>query len=164
MAFLLNLIIFQLAPPPTPLQDFEYHWRIIKNFYASDHDLPKVHISNTNVPFHLEELLQILIREQTSDQEKSELDSRECLEYLLDAKPLDLLVEKALSDTPPGIRVLTISWVRRFLSCTEDPPVTGNIFESIQVSMRYFQDIEGFFQRVYIAETLNALQWKWISL
>uniref|UniRef100_A0A1B0D1H3 FHF complex subunit HOOK-interacting protein C-terminal domain-containing protein n=1 Tax=Phlebotomus papatasi TaxID=29031 RepID=A0A1B0D1H3_PHLPP len=121
-----------LAPPPTPLQDFEYHWRIIKNFYGSDHDLPKVHISNTNVPFHLEELLQILIREQTSDQGKSELDSRECLEYLLEAKPLDLLVEKALSDTPPGIRVLTLSWLRRFLSCTEDPPVTGSIFESIQ--------------------------------
>ncbi|GAB0097416.1 protein FAM160B1-like [Sergentomyia squamirostris] len=122
-----------LAPPPTPLQDFEYHWRIIKNFYANDHDL-QVHITNTNIPFHLEEMLQILIREQNTPSEEYKPDEKkECLDFLLEAKPLDSFIDHALSDTPPGIRVLVLSWLRRFLSCIEDPPVThSSIFHPIQ--------------------------------
>ncbi|XP_059610454.1 FHF complex subunit HOOK interacting protein 2A-like [Phlebotomus argentipes] len=122
-----------LAPPPTPLQDFEYHWRIVKTFYSVSQDLPKVHISNTNVPVHLEEMLQILVREQSAEAAGLMAGPRECMDHLLTTNPLEFLVEKSVSDTPPGIRMHTISWLRRFLSCLENPPIShGSIFQPVQ--------------------------------
>uniref|UniRef100_A0A7G3AP34 FHF complex subunit HOOK-interacting protein C-terminal domain-containing protein n=1 Tax=Lutzomyia longipalpis TaxID=7200 RepID=A0A7G3AP34_LUTLO len=122
-----------LAPPPTPQQDFEYHWRIVRNFYADDRDLPRVHITNTNVPVHLEEMLQILVKEQSPDAEKDVQKSRECLEYMLETNPLDFLAERAILDAPPGIRVHILSWIRRFLSCLDDPPINhSSVFLPLQ--------------------------------
>lgn len=75
--------IFKLAPPPSQFQDFEYHWKLVKNFYSVEKSLPKVHLNDTNIPGHLEAMLQILITEQENDDGK-----KYCLTFLLNNRLL----------------------------------------------------------------------------
>lgn len=128
-----------LAPPPSPLQDFEYHWKIIKQFYSIDRSLPKVHLNDTNIPYHLDQMLQILIKEELTELEKikrmpnsTRLNYGECMGFLLNNNLLDILIELGISDTPPGARLNVLHWIRRFLSCLQYPPIDHiNIFQSI---------------------------------
>ncbi|XP_049282142.1 FHF complex subunit HOOK interacting protein 2A-like [Anopheles funestus] len=146
-----------LAPPPTALQDFDYHYRLVKNFYIADKTLPKIHINDTNIPSHLDQMLQILIREEQQLEAPSKADTvaapadapssslqmspkpnppptkAECMEFVLSNRPLDVLIEFAVNDTPPGARYIVLNWVRRFLSCLKCPPLGhASIFQPVQ--------------------------------
>ncbi|XP_035796440.1 protein FAM160B1-like [Anopheles albimanus] len=164
-----------LAPPPTALQDFDYHYRLVKNFYVADKTLPKIHINDTNIPTHLDQMLQILIREEQQNETHpkptspvaanasaaatgstidstsstpspstvtlagSSVSSREppkhaeCMEFVLNNRPLDVLIEFAVNDTPPGARYIVLNWIRRFLSCLKHPPLGhASIFQPVQ--------------------------------
>uniref|UniRef100_A0A182N6Q9 FERM domain-containing protein n=1 Tax=Anopheles dirus TaxID=7168 RepID=A0A182N6Q9_9DIPT len=149
-----------LAPPPTALQDFDYHYRLVKNFYIADKTVPKIHINDTNIPTHLDQMLQILIREEQRllelDTTHADLDASssssemppkatqpppppsplakaECMEFVLSNRPLDVLIEFAVNDTPPGARNIVLNWVRRFLSCLKCPPLGhASIFQPVQ--------------------------------
>lgn len=52
-------MLFQLAPPATRLEDFEYHWKMILNFYQNYDDGNKMHIEETRIPHHLHQMLQV---------------------------------------------------------------------------------------------------------
>ncbi|XP_058451957.1 FHF complex subunit HOOK interacting protein 2A-like [Malaya genurostris] len=146
-----------LAPPPTPLQDFDYHYKLVKNFYVADKNLPKIHINDTNIPVHLEQMLQILIREEQQlkmvlplDRAKDALEvetdktpendvtnptgnKSECMDFVLNNRPLDVLVELAANDAPPGARFVILNWVRRLLSCMQNPPLAhASLFQPVQ--------------------------------
>ncbi|XP_058061797.1 FHF complex subunit HOOK interacting protein 2A-like [Anopheles bellator] len=148
-----------LAPPPTALQDFDYHYRLVKNFYVADRTLPKIHINDTNIPVHLDQMLSILIREEQQQEvhttastgpsdESTSTDSStptssqshteptkcaECMEFVLSNRPLDVLVEFAVNDTPPGARYIVLNWIRRFLSCLKCPPLGhASVFQPVQ--------------------------------
>lgn len=147
----------QLAPPPTALQDFDYHYKLVKNFYVADKTLPKIHINDTNIPVHLEQMLQILIREEqeitaalrkaeavgpapsesgessSNGSSSEEIPVAECMEFVLNNRPLDVLVELAANDTPPGARLVILNWIRRLLSCMKDPPLGhASLFQPVQ--------------------------------
>ncbi|KAM3962071.1 FHF complex subunit HOOK interacting protein 2A [Aphomia sociella] len=47
-----------LAPPATRLEDFEYHWKMILNFYQNYDDSIKIHVEDTRIPHHLHQMLQ----------------------------------------------------------------------------------------------------------
>lgn len=111
-------LLLQIAPPPTPLQDFEYHWRKVKQFYAKDTNEQKVHIQDTNIPSHLNGMLEIL----TTEAQKEGQD-QECLQFLLSNRPMDLLTELAQADSPPGMRGAVLSWTRRFLTNVRNVPL-----------------------------------------
>ncbi|XP_021704456.1 protein FAM160B1 [Aedes aegypti] len=146
-----------LAPPPTALQDFDYHYKLVKNFYVADKTLPKIHINDTNIPVHLEQMLQILIREEqeitaalrkaeavgpapsesgessSNGSSSEEIPVAECMEFVLNNRPLDVLVELAANDTPPGARLVILNWIRRLLSCMKDPPLGhASLFQPVQ--------------------------------
>lgn len=129
---------FQLAPPPSPFQDFEYHWKIIKHFYNIERNLPRVHLNDTNIPYHLEQMLLILIQEEIStmkliNDSNASIKKQECLDFLLTNNILDVLVELGISETPPGARFIILNWMRRFLSCLQTPPIEhANVFQPIQ--------------------------------
>lgn len=144
---------FQLAPPPTPLQSFEYHWKHVKNFYSSNPVMPKVHIENTNLPIHLEAMLKLLIDEANSHRNESlsgtvsnessksadvgsSTGSRECFQFVLTNRPFDLLTDICLTDSPPGASVCILNWMRRFLTCLEQPRLDHkSILQPIQVNI-----------------------------
>lgn len=129
-----------MAPPPTSLQDFEYHWKQVKCFYALDTNAqPKCHINDTNIPFHLEEMLQIIIREETEQEQNLQSRNRyigqACLEFIIANRPLDLLTDIAVTDTPPGATVCILNWIRRFLSCLRNPQLDrDSVFQPVQVT------------------------------
>lgn len=56
-------------------------------------------------------MLDIITNEQN---EKPEVDS-ECLKFVLTRRPLDILIEFAITDSPPGITGCVLNWLRRFL-------------------------------------------------
>lgn len=95
--------------------------------------MPKVHIANTNLPDHLEEMLTILIDEENRrnativanvNSEPStpskRVPQRECFDFVLANRPFDLLTDICLTDSPPGASVCILHWMRRFLTCLQD--------------------------------------------
>ncbi|CAL7937634.1 unnamed protein product [Xylocopa violacea] len=105
-----------IAPPATPLQDFTYHWKQLMNFYVNHLTDCKVPIQTTGIPRHLDRLLEILLEE-----EKVENEPGPCLEYLLQHKLLDLLATLASAETPPGMRTVCLSFLRKFLGRSKYP-------------------------------------------
>lgn len=129
---------------------------MVKNFYVADKTLPKIHINDTNIPLHLEQMLQILIREEqevkaaqrknesleptqtqngesSNGSESNTIPDAECMEFVLNNRPLDVLVELAANDTPPGARLVILNWIRRLLSCMKDPPLGhASLFQPVQ--------------------------------
>ena len=106
----------QIAPPATPLQDFTYHWKQLMNFYVNHLTDCKVPIQTTGIPRHLDRLLEILLEE-----EKDETEPGPCLEYLLQHKLLDLLATLASAETPPGMRTICLSFLRKLLGRSKYP-------------------------------------------
>ncbi|EFN69290.1 UPF0518 protein FAM160B1 [Camponotus floridanus] len=105
-----------IAPPATPLQDFTYHWKQLMNFYVSHLTDCKVPVQNTNIPRHLDVLLEILLQE-----EKEVNEPGPCLEYLLQHKLLDLLATLASAETPPGMRTVCLVFLRKLLGRSKYP-------------------------------------------
>lgn len=157
--FSFEFVARQLAPPPTPLQNFEYHWKHVKNFYAQHTVMPKVHIENTKLPTHLEEMLKLLIEEDhrrnevtyttnndastpfksacsgSSNNNKPPNLSNECLDFVLTNRPLDLLTDICLTDSPVGASVCVLNWMRRYLTCLQQPRLDHkSILQPIQVT------------------------------
>lgn len=105
--------------------------------------MPKVHIENTNLPTHLDEMLNILIEEDNNRNEithtntntnsdqatalnvnnngKALSTSNECFEFVLTNRPFDLLTDICLTDSPVGASVCVLNWMRRFLTCLQQP-------------------------------------------
>lgn len=86
------------------------------NFYVSHLTDCKVPIQNTNIPRHLDILLEILLEE-----EKEVNEPGPCLEYLLQHKLLDLLATLASAETPPGMRTVCLAFLRKLLGRSKYP-------------------------------------------
>lgn len=117
--------------------------------------MPKVHIDNTNLPAHLEEMLKLLIdeeREQNDAQDFAALmppptksiATRECFDFVLNNRPFDLLTDICLTDSPPGASVCILTWMRRFLSCMANPRLDHkSIIQPIQKLITYCSNAAG---------------------
>lgn len=131
-----------LAPDPTNFQNFEYNWKLIKTFYSKTSQNEK-HIDDTNIPYYLEQMLKILIKEEGEVKEYYRLKMEspdkfkdqkiaDCMNFVLENRPLDLLVELAISEKPVGARVWVLKWMRRYLTCLENPVLAhGSVFKPI---------------------------------
>ena len=118
----------QIAPPATPFQDFTYHWKQLMNFYADHLTDTKVPIETTGIPRHLDSLLQILILEEKENDEPGP-----CLEYLIQYKLLDLLATLACAESPPGMRLICLTFFRKLLTRSKHPLLHhAAIFSPIQ--------------------------------
>lgn len=134
-----------VAPSPSLFQNFEYNWKLIKTFYMKinqKNDKQQQHIDDTNIPYYLEQMLQILIKEEDEMKEykRNKNDSSdvaekkvpECMDFLLENKPLELLVDLAMNEKPVGCRRWVLKWIRRYLTCLEEPVLAhGSIFKPI---------------------------------
>ncbi|OXU28330.1 hypothetical protein TSAR_012861 [Trichomalopsis sarcophagae] len=105
-----------IAPPATPLQDFTYHWKQLMNFYVNHLSDSKVPVETTSIPKHLDRLLELLLEEEKHGDEPGP-----CLEYLLQHRLLDLLATLASAETPPGMRLVCLSFLRRLLTRSKHP-------------------------------------------
>lgn len=128
-----------VAPSPSLLQNFEYNWKLIKTFYTKIKQNDKQHIDDTNVPYYIEQMLQILIKEEEEIKEFKRTKNgaatektAECMEFLLENKPLDLLVDLAMNERPVGCRRWVLRWVKKYLTCLENPVIAhASVFKPI---------------------------------
>ncbi|XP_029496892.2 FHF complex subunit HOOK-interacting protein 2B-like isoform X2 [Oncorhynchus nerka] len=104
--------------PSLPLQeDFVYHWKAITHYYIETSD-DKDPVTDTNIPSHLELMLDILT------QEESERDSGEtgpCMEYLLHHKILETVYTLGKADCPPGMKQQVLSFYTKLLGRIRQP-------------------------------------------
>lgn len=147
------------------LQDFEYHWKHVKNFYAANQTVPRMHINNTNLPLHLEKMLELLISEESQCKKTSETETvtdapsaptlshiklidtdpnNECFQFVVSNRPLDLLADICITDAPPGTTVCILNWMRRFLSCLQRPHLEHkSVYEPILKLVASLKDTAG---------------------
>ena len=86
------------------------------NFYVNHYNDSKVPVETTGIPRHLDRLFELLLEEEKNGDEPGP-----CLEYLLQHRLLDLLATLASAETPPGMRMVCLSFLRRLLTRSKHP-------------------------------------------
>ncbi|XP_053162902.1 FHF complex subunit HOOK interacting protein 2A isoform X2 [Hemicordylus capensis] len=120
--------------PSLPLQeDFVYHWKAITHYYieASDDKAP---VTDTNIPSHLEQMLDILVQEE---KERDFGETGPCMEYLLHHKILETLYTLGKADCPPGMKQQVLSFYTKLLGRIRQPLLPHiNVHRPVQKLIR----------------------------
>ncbi|KAJ8365176.1 hypothetical protein SKAU_G00140070 [Synaphobranchus kaupii] len=104
--------------PSLPLQeDFVYHWKAITHYYIETSD-DKAPVTDTNIPSHLEQMLDILTQEES---ERESGETGPCMEYLLHHKILETLYTLGKADCPPGMRQQVLGFYTKLLGRIRQP-------------------------------------------
>ncbi|XP_062851017.1 protein FAM160B1 [Trichomycterus rosablanca] len=120
--------------PSLPLQeDFVYHWKAITHYYIETSD-DKAPVTDTNIPSHLEQMLDILIQEEG---ERESGETGPCMEYLLHHKILETLYTLAKADCPPGMKQQVLSFYTKLLGRIRQPLLPHiNVYRPVQKLIR----------------------------
>uniref|UniRef100_A0A8C2XJQ0 FHF complex subunit HOOK interacting protein 2 n=1 Tax=Cyclopterus lumpus TaxID=8103 RepID=A0A8C2XJQ0_CYCLU len=115
----LNKVIARHALAPSlPLQeDFVYHWKAITHYYIETSD-DKAPVTDTNIPSHLEQMLDILTQEE---RERESGETGPCMEYLLHHKILETLYTLGKADCPPGMKQQVLTFYTKLLAHIRQP-------------------------------------------
>ncbi|XP_044295470.1 FHF complex subunit HOOK interacting protein 2A isoform X2 [Varanus komodoensis] len=118
--------------PSLPLQeDFVYHWKAITHYYIETSD-DKAPVTDTNIPSHLEQMLDILVQE-----EKEFGETGPCMEYLLHHKILETLYTLGKADCPPGMKQQVLSFHTKLLGLIQQPLLPHiNVHRPVQKLIR----------------------------
>uniref|UniRef100_A0A8C2XKS0 FHF complex subunit HOOK interacting protein 2 n=1 Tax=Cyclopterus lumpus TaxID=8103 RepID=A0A8C2XKS0_CYCLU len=104
--------------PSLPLQeDFVYHWKAITHYYIETSD-DKAPVTDTNIPSHLEQMLDILTQEE---RERESGETGPCMEYLLHHKILETLYTLGKADCPPGMKQQVLTFYTKLLAHIRQP-------------------------------------------
>ncbi|XP_045517766.1 FHF complex subunit HOOK interacting protein 2A-like isoform X2 [Pieris brassicae] len=121
-----------LAPPATKYEDFEYHWKMIVNYYQAYDETSKVHIEDTRVPHHLHQMFQLIVDEEKEQQGGT---VGPCLEAVVQRSigVLDALAVLAVTDRPPGARAMALNLATTLLRRTQQPCINSvHVYRPLQ--------------------------------
>ncbi|XP_067393043.1 FHF complex subunit HOOK interacting protein 2A isoform X1 [Emydura macquarii macquarii] len=120
--------------PSLPLQeDFVYHWKAITHYYIETSD-DKAPVTDTNIPSHLEQMLDILVQEEN---ERESGETGPCMEYLLHHKILETLYTLGKADCPPGMKQQVLSFYTKLLGRIRQPLLPHiNVHKPVQKLIR----------------------------
>lgn len=120
--------------PSLPLQeDFVYHWKAITHYYIETSD-DKAPVTDTNIPSHLEQMLEILTQEET---ERESGETGPCMEYLLHHKILETLYTLGKADCPPGMKQQVLTFYTKLLAHIRQPLLPHiNVHRPVQKLIR----------------------------
>ncbi|XP_026211182.1 protein FAM160B1 [Anabas testudineus] len=120
--------------PSLPLQeDFVYHWKAITHYYIETSD-DKAPVTDTNIPSHLEQMLDILTQEEG---ERESGETGPCMEYLLHHKILETLYTLGKADCPPGMKQQVLSFYTKLLAHIRQPLLPHiNVHRPVQKLVR----------------------------
>ncbi|MBN3326519.1 F16B1 protein, partial [Atractosteus spatula] len=120
--------------PSLPLQeDFVYHWKAITHYYIETSD-DKAPVTDTNIPSHLEQMLDILIQEEN---EREFGETGPCMEYLLHHKILETLYTLGKADCPPGMKQQVLGFYTKLLGRIRQPLLPHiNVHRPVQKLVR----------------------------
>uniref|UniRef100_A0A8C6XEU8 FHF complex subunit HOOK interacting protein 2A n=1 Tax=Naja naja TaxID=35670 RepID=A0A8C6XEU8_NAJNA len=124
----------QMLAPSLPLQeDFVYHWKAITHYYIETSD-DKAPVTDTNIPSHLEQMLDILVQEEN---ERESGETGPCMEYLLHHKILETLYTLGKADCPPGMKQQVLSFYTKLLGRIRQPLLPHiNVHRPVQKLIR----------------------------
>ncbi|XP_078668030.1 FHF complex subunit HOOK interacting protein 2A-like isoform X7 [Branchiostoma floridae x Branchiostoma belcheri] len=114
-ASILQHAVEALAPNLPLQEDFVYHWKSITKYYIDNTD-DKRPVDQTNIPSHLEQMLEILIQEE---EERGEAGP--CMEYLMQHKLLETLHTLGRADCPPGMKQEVLVFFTKLLGKIQQP-------------------------------------------
>uniref|UniRef100_A0A8D3ECS2 FHF complex subunit HOOK-interacting protein C-terminal domain-containing protein n=1 Tax=Scophthalmus maximus TaxID=52904 RepID=A0A8D3ECS2_SCOMX len=110
----------------------------ITHYYIETSD-DKAPVTDTNIPSHLEQMLDILT------QEEGERDSGEtgpCMEYLLHHKILETLYTLGKADCPPGMKQQVLTFYTKLLAHIRQPLLPHiNVHRPVQKLVRLCGDV-----------------------
>uniref|UniRef100_A0A7N8Y4E6 Family with sequence similarity 160 member B1 n=1 Tax=Mastacembelus armatus TaxID=205130 RepID=A0A7N8Y4E6_9TELE len=117
--------------PSLPLQeDFVYHWKAITHYYIETSD-DKAPVTDTNIPSHLEQMLDILTQEEG---ERESGETGPCMEYLLHHKILETLYTLGKADCPLGMKQQVLTFYTKLLAHIRQPLLPHiNVHRPVQV-------------------------------
>ncbi|KAK2824058.1 hypothetical protein Q5P01_021233 [Channa striata] len=120
--------------PSLPLQeDFVYHWKAITHYYIETSD-DKAPVTDTNIPSHLEQMLDILTQEEG---ERESGETGPCMEYLLHHKILETLYTLGKADCPPGMKQQVLGFYTKLLAHIRQPLLPHiNVHRPVQKLIR----------------------------
>uniref|UniRef100_A0A8C3S4Q1 Family with sequence similarity 160 member B1 n=1 Tax=Chelydra serpentina TaxID=8475 RepID=A0A8C3S4Q1_CHESE len=120
--------------PSLPLQeDFVYHWKAITHYYIETSD-DKAPVTDTNIPSHLEQMLDILVQEEN---ERESGETGPCMEYLLHHKILETLYTLGKADCPPGMKQQVLAFYTKLLGRIRQPLLPHiNVYKPVQKLIR----------------------------
>ncbi|XP_073451930.1 FHF complex subunit HOOK interacting protein 2A isoform X1 [Aquarana catesbeiana] len=120
--------------PSLPLQeDFVYHWKAITHYYIETSD-DKAPVTDTNIPSHLEQMLDILVQEEN---ERESGETGPCMEYLLHHKVLETLYTLGKADCPPGMKQQVLMFYTKLLGRIKQPLLPHiNVHRPVQKLIR----------------------------
>ncbi|XP_063818754.1 FHF complex subunit HOOK interacting protein 2A [Pseudophryne corroboree] len=120
--------------PSLPLQeDFVYHWKAITHYYIETSD-DKAPVTDTNIPSHLEQMLDILVQEE---HERESGETGPCMEYLLHHKVLETLYTLGKADCPPGMKQQILVFYTKLLGRIKQPLLPHiNVHRPVQKLIR----------------------------
>lgn len=120
--------------PSLPLQeDFVYHWKAITHYYIETTD-DKAPVTDTNIPSHLDQMLDILIQEE---HERESGETGPCMEYLLHHKILETLYTLGKADCPPGMKQQVLIFYTKLLGRIKQPLLPHvNVHKPVQKLIR----------------------------
>ncbi|XP_074763899.1 FHF complex subunit HOOK interacting protein 2A isoform X2 [Athene noctua] len=120
--------------PSLPLQeDFVYHWKAITHYYIETSD-DKAPVTDTNIPSHLEQMLDILLQEES---ERESGETGPCMEYLLHHKILETLYTLGKADCPPGMKQQVLAFYTKLLGRIQQPLLPHiNVHRPVQKLIR----------------------------
>uniref|UniRef100_A0A3Q2QQR7 FHF complex subunit HOOK interacting protein 2 n=1 Tax=Fundulus heteroclitus TaxID=8078 RepID=A0A3Q2QQR7_FUNHE len=125
--------------PSLPLQeDFVYHWKGITHYYIETSD-DKAPVTDTNIPSHLEQMLDILTQEEA---ERESGETGPCMEYLLHHKILETLYTLGKADCPPGMKQQVLTFYTKLLAHIRQPLLPHiNVHRPVQKLIRLCGDV-----------------------
>uniref|UniRef100_A0A671WTQ5 FHF complex subunit HOOK interacting protein 2 n=1 Tax=Sparus aurata TaxID=8175 RepID=A0A671WTQ5_SPAAU len=125
--------VFQLAPSLPLQEDFVYHWKAITHYYIETSD-DKAPVTDTNIPSHLEQMLDILTQEEG---ERESGETGPCMEYLLHHKILETLYTLGKADCPPGMKQQVLTFYTKLLAHIRQPLLPHiNVHRPVQKLVR----------------------------
>ncbi|XP_032219028.2 FHF complex subunit HOOK interacting protein 2A isoform X2 [Nematostella vectensis] len=125
--------------PEAPQESFVFHWKAVTNYFieATDEKLP---VFSTNIPYHLEKMLETLRREEEQMEGGS---TGPCLEYLLQHKILDTLHTLARADCPPGMKQQVLSFFSNLLAKMKQPLLPHvNVYRPVHRLIRLCGEVQ----------------------
>ncbi|KAM9312579.1 FHF complex subunit HOOK-interacting protein 2B [Gastrophryne carolinensis] len=114
-------------PAQDLLQSFVQHWKGVTQYYLETTD-ESCQARNTDIPWRLRQLLDILVYEEGARQNSGGGDQNgpadntgPCMEYLLQHKILETLCTLAKAEYPPGMRQQVLLFFSRLLEKVQRP-------------------------------------------
>ncbi|XP_033119394.1 protein FAM160B1-like isoform X2 [Anneissia japonica] len=113
----LHSAVEALAPSQSLQEDFVYHWKAVTHYFINNKD-DKKPVQESNIPSHLNQMLEILVNEEAEMEDNL---SGPCMEYLLQHKTLETLHSLGKADCPPGMKGVVLTFFTKLLRKIKQP-------------------------------------------